>query len=56
MLTFGIEINGEYIVVSNSLLGAKQYATRNGFKAVYKAVDNYHISLVATKTNNTWGV
>ena len=54
MLTYGIESNGEYIVVSNSLLGAKQDATRNGFKEVYKAYNNYHISLVSTKTNNKW--
>ena len=56
MLTYGIESSGEYIVVSNSLLGAKQYATRNGFTEVYKAYNNYHVSLVSTKLNNKWEV
>ena len=51
MLTYGIESNGEYIVISNSLLGAKQYATRHGYTEVYKAYNNYHISLVSTKLN-----
>ena len=56
MITYGIESQGEYIAISNSLLGAKQYGTRHGYSDVYKAYNNYHISLVATKINNKWVV
>ena len=45
--------NGEYRDVSNTLLGAKQFATRNGYKEVHKRM-GYTIRLIATKESNVW--
>ena len=38
---------------SKTLLGAKQYATRNGFKNVSIRV-GYNVTLLEYKDNNTW--
>lgn len=52
---YGVSINGEYVDVSKSILGAKQYATRNGFNEVYMRYNlGYHVSLVSEKINNKW--
>ena len=42
-----------HIDVSNSLLGAKQYATRNGYTVVSKRV-GYNAICIAKKVNNKW--
>ena len=54
--TYGIvTLNSGYIDVSNTLLGAKQYATRNGYKEVYIRYSNgYHVDKVAIKIGNKW--
>ena len=54
--TYGVNtLNNGYIDVSNTLLGAKQYATRNGYDAVYIRYNNgYHVDKVAIKTGNKW--
>lgn len=56
MQTYGVNtLNSGYVDVSNTLLGAKQYATRNGYNEVYVRYNNgYHINKVATKTNGKW--
>lgn len=53
--TYGITLdrNGEYRDVSSTLLGAKQFATRNGYKEVYKRM-GYTTRLIAIKENNVW--
>jgi len=38
---------------SNTLLGAKQYATRNGYKNVSIRI-GYNITLLEYKMNNKW--
>jgi len=50
--TYGIATSsGEYIDVSKTLQGAKNYATRHGYKEVYIRFNcGYNIALVATKT------
>ena len=55
--TYGVNtLNSGYIDVSNTLLGAKQYATKNGYTEVYIRYNNgYHINKVASKTNGKWG-
>lgn len=52
---YGVTLNknGEYRDVSNTLLGAKNFATRNGYKEVYKRM-GYTTRLIAIKENNTW--
>ena len=54
--TYGVNtLNSGYIDVSNTLLGAKQYATRNGFTEVYIRYNNgYHVDKVAIKTSGKW--
>lgn len=54
--TYGISTDKSgYIDVSNTLLGAKQYATRNGYDAVYIRYNNgYHTNKVAIKTGSKW--
>jgi hypothetical protein len=57
MNTYGIATeHSGYIDVSNTERGAKNFATRNGYKEVYIRFNSgYHIELVATKLiNNTW--
>ena len=39
--------------VSNTLLGAKQYATRNGYKTVSIRI-GYNVTLLEYKQNNKW--
>ena len=53
--TYGVLLNrnGEYRDVSNTLLGAKQFATRNRYKEVHKRM-GYTIRLIATKESNVW--
>jgi len=51
---FGItDSNNVHTDVSSTLLGAKQYATRNGFVKVSKRV-GYNASVVATKMHTGW--
>jgi hypothetical protein len=53
---FGIvsKENG-YIDTSNSLLGAKNHATRNGYKRVFKRFNGgYHVELATDKTCGFW--
>lgn len=54
--TYGINTDKSgYIDVSNTLLGAKQYATRHGYDAVYIRYNNgYYVDKVAIKTGNKW--
>ena len=53
--TYGIAINEEYKDVSNTLQGAKSYATRNGFNDVYIRFNlGYNIRCVASKVNGKW--
>lgn len=54
--TYGVNTrNNGYTDVSNTLLGAKQYATRHGFTEVYIRFNNgYHVAKVATKINGKW--
>jgi hypothetical protein len=55
--TYGIATtSGEYIDVSKTLAGAKNYATRHGYKEVYIRFNcGYNIALVAVKqANNKW--
>lgn len=44
---------GIHTDISNSLLGAKQYATRNGFHKVSKRM-GYTARLVAIKEDDVW--
>lgn len=44
---------GNHIDTSNTLLGAKQYATRNGLKTVSKRV-GYNARIVAVKKDGKW--
>ena len=51
-----IDVSSGYIDVSSTLLGAKQYATRNGYTEVYIRYNSgYHVKKVAIKTNGKWG-
>ena len=54
--TYGVtSYQGGYVDVSNTLLGAKQYATRNGYNEVYIRFNNgYHTALKAEKVNGKW--
>ena len=56
--TYGVTTgNGDYIEVSNTEQGAKNYATRHGYNEVYERWNmGYHVSLKAVKINNTWKV
>lgn len=42
-----------HIDVSNTLLGAKNYATRHGYTRVSKRV-GYNALIIAEKLNNKW--
>lgn len=50
---YGVLHNDAHIDVSNTLLGAKQYATRNGYEIVTKRT-GYNAICVAKKVNNKW--
>ena len=45
--------NNVHTDTSNTLLGAKQYATRNGFKNVSVRI-GYNITLLEYKQQNKW--
>lgn len=45
--------NGEYRDVSNTLQGAKNFATRNSYNRVSKRM-GYTTRLIAIKENNVW--
>ena len=45
--------DGVHIDVSNSLLGAKQYATRNNYDKVSKRV-GYNAFIICVKVKNKW--
>lgn len=48
-----ISSGGTHIDVSLTLLGAKQYATRNGYTEVSKRV-GYNARIIAEKVNGKW--
>ncbi len=45
--------NNIHTDTSNTLLGAKQYATRNGLKNVSVRI-GYNVTLLEYKSNNKW--
>lgn len=45
--------DGVHTDVSSTLLGAKQYATKNGYTEVSKRV-GYNARIIAEKVNNKW--
>lgn len=53
---FGVASHtGEYTDISITERGAKTYATRHGYKDVYKRnVNHYYITHIATKQGNKW--
>jgi hypothetical protein len=54
--TFGIcNNNGEYFEISKTEKGAKNYATRNGYKIIYMRFNlSLNIAPFAYKKNNKW--
>ena len=57
MNTYGIMSEHQgFIDISNTLHGAKLFATKEGYyDEVYVRYNNgYHVELVATKVNNKW--
>jgi len=54
--TYGINSkNNGYIDTSNSLLGAKNHATRNGYMQVFKRFNGgYHVALASDKSLGYW--
>lgn len=48
-----VNYKNEHIDVSKSLLGAKQYATRNGYNRVSKR-SGYNVVSEFKKVNNKW--
>jgi len=56
MNTYGIVTSsGEYIDVSKTKRGAKNYATRHGYKNVYIRFNSgYHLEAVAYKIEGIW--
>jgi len=56
MNTYGINsTTSGYIDVSNTERGAKNYATRHGYKEVYIRFNcGYNIALIATKQEKKW--
>lgn len=53
--TFGVAVDGEYRDISNTLQGAKNYATRHGFKSVYTRFSmGYIVTEAARKINGKW--
>lgn len=54
MIVYGTTNNeGIHYDTSNTLRGAKCYATRNGYNNVSKRV-GYNVFIVAEKINNKW--
>lgn len=52
---FGVVSNGAHTDVSNSLLGAKNYATRNGYTEVTERYNaGFNAAVVARKVNGKW--
>ena len=50
-----VDKNGVHHDVSKTLLGAKQYATRNGYKQVSVRYNcGYVVAIVAVKESNKW--
>lgn len=56
MHLYGIADNiGAYFDTSKTERGAKNYATRHGYKEVYIRFNcGYNVALVATKQGNKW--
>ena len=56
MHTYGVNTRSNgYQDVSNTLRGAKIYATKNGFSEVYIRFNSgYHVAKVAEKINGKW--
>ena len=56
MNTYGVcNHNGEYNDVSKTLLGAKQYATRNGYNVVYMRFNgSYDVITESIKKSGNW--
>lgn len=54
--TYGVNTSRDgYIDVSSTERGAKNYATRHGYSAVYIRFNSgYCVSLVATKEGSKW--
>ena len=54
--TYGVNTsNSGYVDVSNTLLGAKQYATRNGYSDVFIRFNNgYTVMRKAYKVDGKW--
>lgn len=55
--TYGVALtkNGEYRDVSNTARGAKNYATRNGFKVVYVRFNgSYNIAPISYRNGKKW--
>lgn len=48
-----LDFNQCHIDVSESLLGAKQYATRNGYGIVSRRSE-YHVTVMAYKKDGKW--
>jgi hypothetical protein len=52
---YGVVSNGAHVDVSNTLLGAKQYATRNGYTVVTLRHNAGHIATKCVeKINGKW--
>lgn len=52
---YGVISNGSHVDVSNTELGAKNYATRHGFdKITCRYGSGYHVEIIAMKVNNKW--
>lgn len=52
---YGVEINGVHVDVSKTLLGAKQYATRNGLTLVTCRINCGMIAVKSVeKINGKW--
>lgn len=50
-----LDSTGCHVDVSSSLLGAKQYATRNGYNKVSIRYNcGYHVSIKCEKVNGKW--
>lgn len=50
---YGITYNGIHTDVSRTILGAKQYATRNGYNTISKRL-GYNAVIVAKKLDGKW--
>jgi hypothetical protein len=53
--TYGVTDNGIHYDTSKTLIGAKNYATRNGFKQVSVRFNyGYVVQVLAEKVNGKW--